>query len=130
MTKRKAKTRSPQHDPASAYRSKLEARKAAAQAREAATWSPSLNDRFEILFATLLHSATAPRTRFSGIRKGLLERYVFPAATRHTADRKALFRSSQSVMSSAHAKNSLSFRQAKSELQSLWLEVKKCPTSS
>lgn len=120
----KRKPRSPQRDVASAYRSKLEARKAAVVAREAARWTLTPKDRLDLVFASLLHTATKPSTKFSGVRKRLLERYVFPTATRRTTDRKALFRSSRTVVQAAQAKNTLSFREARSELRSLWREVK------
>jgi hypothetical protein len=124
---KKAKTRSPQRDPASAYRSKLEAHKTAVQEREASHWAPSLRDRYDLLFASLLHTATRPSGKLGSVRKDLLERYVFRAATRHAADRKALFRLSQSVLRSAQARNTLSFQQARNDMQGLWQEVKKRP---
>ena len=120
----KRKPRSPQRDVASAYRSKLEARKAAVEAREAARWSLSPRDRLDLLFASLLHTATKPSSKVSSVRKGLLERYVFPAATRRTTDRKALFRASKLVMQAARARNTPSFRASRNDLQGLWHEVK------
>lgn len=124
----KRKTRSSSHsrqgDVASLYRSKLEARQAAIRAREASRWAPSPRDRLDLLFATLLHTATKPSTKFGSVRKSFLERYVFPAATRRTTDRKALFRSSRMVVQAAQAKNAVSFREARSEMRDLWQEVK------
>lgn len=93
-------------------------------AREAARWAPSTRDRMDLLFASLLHTTTKPSSAFSGLRKGFLERYVFPAATRRATDRKALFRSSRTVVQAAQARNTLSFREAQSDLTSLWQEVK------
>ncbi len=120
----KRKPRSPQRDVASTYRSKLSARKTAVLAREAARWNPSPRDRLDLIFAALLHTTTKPGTKVGGVRKGLLEHYVFPAAVRHNPERKALFRSSRMVVQAAKEKNMLSFREARRELKGLWLEVR------
>lgn len=145
MTKRKPNTALKWDDPATKYRAKLKAKKAAtrevrAEAQgagavqgvvqrpaqkspvqsQSAEWSPSIRDRGSLAFARLLHTATAPHTRTSGVRKRFLERWVFRAVTRHAAHRRALHRTSKAVISAARAENPPAFLAAKIELHRLW----------
>lgn len=118
MAKRKPDT--PKQDAAVRYRARLEARQTALAAAQTARWSPGLRDRLDLGFARLLHTATAPTTRASGIRKRVLERRVFRAATQNAAHRKAIYRASKAVVGAARTGDAATFKRANSELQRLW----------
>lgn len=118
MAKRKPDTS--KQDAAVRYRARLEARQTALATAQTATWSPGLRDRLDLGFARLLHTATAPTTRASGIRKRVLERRVFRAATQSAAHRKAIYRASKAVVGAARVKDMATFRRANDELRRLW----------
>ncbi len=124
MAKRKPDTRARREDPAARYRAKLEARRVAAQEAQTARWSPGVRDRMALMFARLLHTATAPTTKARGLRKRFLERWLLGAATRHPAHRKALYRASKAVLSAAKTNNAATFQQSRDELNRLWKEAR------
>lgn len=123
MAKHKADPLSGREDPAAKYRAKLEARKAAAREAQATRWSPGIGNRPTLTFARLLYTATAPTTQASGLRKRLLERWLFRAATQHAAHRKVLYRASKAVLSASKAGDSATFDRSGDELRRLYREA-------
>ncbi len=111
----KRKPTAPKRDPATLYRTRLEANKAALGAQQA-RWSPNLQNRLELFSARLLYAATAPTNKTRGLRKRLLERF-FRAETRHPAHRKALYRSAKAVLGAAASKNPVAFERTRAELR-------------
>ena len=118
MAKRKPDTS--KQDAAVRYRARLGAKQIALAAAQSANWSPGLRDRLDLGFARLLHTATAPTTQASGIRKRVLERRVLRAATQSAAHRKAIYRASKAVVGAARVKDMATFRRSNDELRRLW----------